>query len=91
MTCEMAKKHPGPRNTNLTCYETRVWDNLDGPTKYCVIRAESRKTEKLKNHLEFVYQLKCRNDEDCAHYYPDTEFTKCASDGVCENEVGMDM
>ena len=90
MTCGKANQHSGPRNTNLTCHETRVLDKLDGPTKYCVIRAMDRTTNKLKNHFEFVYESKCRNDDDCTYSYPDTEFRKCASDGVCENEIGLD-
>ena len=91
LTCKQAKKYPGPSKTNLTCYEKRLLDQMDGPTKYCAIQEMNQTTQKLIHELQFIYQQKCTSNEDCEYWYANTPFQICASEGVCEDELGLDM
>ena len=90
VTCEQVKEYPGYANENLKCNEARILDNINVPTKYCIVRAINESTQTLKKHYEFVYQSKCKGDDNCKQLFPDTTFTNCASDGVCEDDYGLD-
>ena len=91
LTCQQAKEHPGPSNTNLKCFEQRLLDQIDGPTKYCAVQEMNQTTQKLVHERQFVNQAKCKSNEDCEYWYANTPFQICASEGVCEDELGLDM
>ena len=91
LTCKQAKEHPGPSNTNLKCSERRILDQIDGPTKYCVVQVMNQTAQKLIKERKFIFQQKCKSNEDCEYWYADTPFQNCASDGVCEDKHGLDM
>ena len=93
LTCKQIEEQelPAAAKTVLKCNKDRLLDSIDGPTKYCIIHAMNKTSQKLKNHQEFVYQSLCKNDGDCEYYFPNTPFQKCAIDGICEDELGLDV